>query len=55
MIQLHINSLVQAALPKILSEVGEDYFDGLRDKLKASAEVAYDRLKGIRGIKPIRS
>jgi aspartate/methionine/tyrosine aminotransferase len=55
MIQLHINSLVQSALPRIFSDVPDSHFDGLKEKLKASADVAYLRLKDIRGITPIRS
>lgn len=41
MIVLHPNSLVQAALPKILAEVPQSHFDGMKEKLKESAEVAY--------------
>jgi hypothetical protein len=37
MIVLHPNSLVQAALPKILNEVPSSFFDGLRSKLKEAS------------------
>ena len=55
MIQLHPCSLVQAALPKILKEVGDDHFDTLKKKLKTTADYAFDRLSQIRGITPIKS
>lgn len=55
MILLHPNSLVQAALPKILGEVPESHFEGLKSKLKTSSEAAFARLSKIRGIKPIKS
>jgi tyrosine aminotransferase len=55
MILLHPNSLVQAALPKILAEVGSHFFEDLKSKLKACADAAFERLSTIRGIKPIKS
>ena len=53
MIQLHPCTLVQGALPKILKEVGEDHFDGMKKKLKATADYAYNRFKEIKGVTPI--
>ena len=55
MILLHPNSLVQAALPKILGEVPQSHFDMLKSKLKACADAAFERLSTIKGIKPIKS
>jgi tyrosine aminotransferase len=54
-IQLHVNSLVQAALPKIFSDLPESHFTGLKSKLKSSADAAFTRLSNIKGIKPIKS
>ncbi|CDW80599.1 tyrosine aminotransferase [Stylonychia lemnae] len=54
MIQLHPNSLVQQALPRILGEVGEDHFTTLKNKLKEAAECAFNRLSQIRGLQPIK-
>lgn len=50
MIVLHPNSLVQAALPKILTEVPQSHLDGMRTKLKEAAEVAYERFSKIPGL-----
>jgi tyrosine aminotransferase len=55
LILLHPNSLVQHALPKILKNVPESYFDNLKLKLKTSADVAFERLSTIKGIKPMKS
>lgn len=55
MIQLHPNSLVQFALPKILAEVKEDFMMSMKSKLKDTADYAYERLSGIKGIEPIRA
>lgn len=55
MIQLHPNSLVMAALPKILKEVPESHFDGMRQKLSTVSAAAFERLSTIRGVTPIRS
>ena len=55
MIQLHPNSLVQAALPRILAEVPESHFDTMKVKLSASSQAAFARLSTIRGVTPIRS
>lgn len=55
MILLHPNSLVQAALPRILKEVPDSYFEGLKDKLRGSSEHAYELISKIRGVTPIKS
>ena len=55
MIQLHPNSLVQHALPRILKEVPDSYFEGVRQRLAASSEAAFTRLQAIRGVTPIKS
>ena len=55
MIQLHPTSLVQFALPRILKEVPESHFEGMKAKLAQTSQAAFARLSGIRGITPIRS
>lgn len=55
MILLHPNSLVQYALPIILETVPDSFFDDLKLKLKTSADVAYERLSKIKGIKPVKT
>lgn len=47
------NSLVQGALPKILKNTPQKFYDGLIDTLQSHAEIAYQMLKKIKGIKPI--
>lgn len=55
MIQLHPNSLVQAALPRILKEVPDSHFEGMKQKLAVASQTAFTRLSSIRGVTPIRS
>lgn len=55
MIQLHPNSLVQHALPRILKEVPDSHFENMKQKLAASSQTAFSRLSSIRGVTPIRS
>ena len=55
MIQLHPNSLVQQALPRILAEVPDSHFETMKQKLSASSQTAFERLSLIRGVTPIRS
>ena len=43
------------ALPRILEEVPQSHFEGLSAKLKASSDVAFERLSAIKGITPIKS
>jgi len=44
-----------AALPKILKEVPESHFDGMRQKLSTVSAAAFERLSTVRGVTPIRS
>lgn len=55
MIQLHPTSLVQAALPKILKGVTDADLSSMKSKLQATSRHAFNKLSGIRGIKPIRA
>jgi len=55
MIQLHPNSLVQQALPRILKEVPDSHFETMKSKLSAASACAFERLSTIRGVTPIRS
>jgi len=55
MILLHPCSLVQAALPRILAEVPESHFTGMKEKLKATSEVAFERFSKIPGMIPVKS
>jgi len=55
MIQLHPNSLVQAALPRILKEVTDADINNMKSKLQATSRHAFEKLSGIRGLKPIRA
>jgi len=55
MIQLHPNTLVQFALPKILKEVPDSFYENMKAKLSASSQAAFSRLSTIRGVTPIRS
>lgn len=55
MIQLHPNSLVQSALPRILKEVPDSHFDNMKQKLAFTSQLAFTRLSTIRGVTPIRS
>lgn len=55
MILLHPNGLAQAALPRILDEVPQSHFEGMKDKLRAASEAAFGRLSTIKGVKPIKA
>ncbi len=55
MIQLHPTSLVQAALPRILKEVTDADLSNMKSKLQATSRHAFEKLSGIKGIKPIRA
>lgn len=48
------NSLVQGALPEILSTTPQSYFDGVMEYLAENAEIVYEKLKNLPGIKPIK-
>jgi len=54
-IQLHPNSLVQQALPRILKEVPDSHFETMKAKLSASSQQAFEVVSRIRGVTPIRS
>ena len=56
MIPLHPNTLVQAALPKILEDDPEmaAWQADLKLKLKTSAEAGYARISQIKGMKPVK-
>lgn len=47
------NTLVQGALPEILSNTPQSFFNGVLDILSQNAIHAYDALKVIKGLKPV--
>lgn len=47
------STLVQGALPALLKNTPQSYFDGLIETLHGHALLAYDAIKEIRGLKPI--
>ncbi|XP_052866304.1 tyrosine aminotransferase [Anopheles cruzii] len=47
------NTIIQRALPDILSNTPVDFFDDLVNRLHHHAEVAYKTVKNIRGLNPI--
>ncbi|KAG5684926.1 hypothetical protein PVAND_014134 [Polypedilum vanderplanki] len=49
------NSTVQHALPKILSEVPQSFFDKNNQMIHNNAKIVYDRLKNVPGLNPIMS
>lgn len=53
-IWLHPNSLVQFALPKILKEIDESFHDSYRSILRKSSVIAYETLKTVEGLDPIK-
>jgi len=55
MIQLHPNSLAQAALPRILREVTEADMAAMKSKLRETSRYAFEKLSGIRGLAPVRA
>lgn len=52
---LHPNSIAQHSLPMILKETGPEFTEELHVKLKASAEIAYERLQAIKGLHPLKA
>lgn len=46
------NTLVQGALPVILRETPQSHYDGLVETLQKHAELVYDCLRKIRGLRP---
>lgn len=55
MILLHPNSLVQQALPRILKEVGDEYFNFLKMKFKEASELAFEKISKIQGLLPVKA
>jgi len=55
MILLHPNAIAQAATSKILEEVPDSFFEGMKDLLRASSHTAFDRLSTIKGVTPIKA
>jgi tyrosine aminotransferase len=49
------NSSVQHALPKILKQVPQSFFDATNERIFANGQAVFDRLKNVWGLKPIRS
>ncbi|XP_062139772.1 tyrosine aminotransferase [Drosophila sulfurigaster albostrigata] len=47
------NTIIQGALPDILTKTPQSYFDGVIDVLYSNAQLAYKLLKQVRGINPI--
>eukprot|EP00300_Choanocystis_sp_HF-7_P033728 c46144_g1_i1.p1 GENE.c46144_g1_i1~~c46144_g1_i1.p1 ORF type:complete len:451 (+),score=79.60 c46144_g1_i1:54-1355(+) len=47
------NTLIQAAVPRILTETPPDYFTGNNRRLQANAEYCMERCSKIRGLTPI--
>ncbi|GAB0091603.1 Tyrosine aminotransferase [Sergentomyia squamirostris] len=47
------NSLIQAALPAILSRTPQSFYDDLNCSLQKTAHMAYDLLRQIRGLNPV--
>ncbi|EDW75400.1 uncharacterized protein Dwil_GK20156 [Drosophila willistoni] len=47
------NTIIQGALPDILTKTPQSYFDGVIDVLYANAKLAYNMLKQVRGLNPV--
>ncbi|XP_014676018.1 PREDICTED: tyrosine aminotransferase-like [Priapulus caudatus] len=47
------NSLVQAAIPKILTQIPQKYFDDTLAILQRNAEIGYNALCNVPGLKPV--
>lgn len=43
------------ALPRIIREVGDDYFESVRSKLRFIARYAYEKLSNIKGLTPYKT
>lgn len=48
------NTLVQGALPTILKETPQSFYDDLNGKLKENADYTYERISKIKGLRVIR-
>ncbi len=42
-------------MPKILREVKEQHFENMKSKLRESSYYAYEKIKGIKGLDPIKA
>ncbi|XP_052856368.1 tyrosine aminotransferase [Drosophila gunungcola] len=47
------NTIIQGALPEILTKTPQSYFDGVIDVLHSNATLAYKMLKSVRGLNPV--
>ncbi|KAH8354715.1 hypothetical protein KR084_003274 [Drosophila pseudotakahashii] len=47
------NTIIQGALPEILTKTPQSYFDGVIDVLHSNATLAYKMLKQVRGLNPV--
>uniref|UniRef100_A0A6P4F913 Tyrosine aminotransferase-like n=1 Tax=Drosophila rhopaloa TaxID=1041015 RepID=A0A6P4F913_DRORH len=47
------NTIIQGALPEILTKTPQSYFDGVIDVLHSNATLAYKMLKTVRGLNPV--
>lgn len=47
------NTIIQGALPDILTKTPQSYFDGVIDVLHSNAMLAYKMLKQVRGLDPV--
>ncbi|CAD5223258.1 unnamed protein product [Bursaphelenchus xylophilus] len=47
-------ALIQGALPKILRDTPEEYFDNIKDVIARNAAVVYEVLSRVPGLKPLR-
>lgn len=47
-------ALVQGALPRILKETPQSYFDNIKDVISVNANIVYSILSRVPGLKPLR-
>lgn len=47
-------SLIQGALPRILRDTPQSFFDNTKRLLSANAQIVYDILSGVPGLTPLR-
>ena len=52
---MHPATIITYALPKILSDTPASFFVNLKAKLRETSNLAYEKLSGIRGIKPVKA
>lgn len=48
------NSLVQGALPKILKDTPQEYFDNIKDVISRNAAIVFEYLSRVPGLRPLR-